>query len=184
MAGWGMIPTSARPRAGSRACRRHRSDRQSRHRWKVGDRVTLPFVCGCGTCPQCASGNHQICDHQFQRGSRIGALLRSTWPSTTRTSIWCISRRRSALWAREPGLPLRDLFPGHRRAGKVSAGQWVAVHGCGGVGLSAIMIASALGANVVAVDINDEKLAFARSIGPWPPSMPRRRRRRSRPSAT
>ncbi|MBS3943706.1 MAG: zinc-binding dehydrogenase, partial [Dethiobacter sp.] len=42
---------------------------------------------------------------------------------------------------------------------------WVAVHGCGGVGLSAIMIAGALGANVVAVDISDEKLDFARSIG-------------------
>ena len=37
-------------------------------RWKIGDRVTLPFVCGCGTCPQCVSGNHQICDHQFQPG--------------------------------------------------------------------------------------------------------------------
>jgi len=49
--------------------------------------------------------------------------------------------------------------------GKVSAGQWVAVHGCGGVGLSAIMIANALGANVVAIDISEEKLNFARSIG-------------------
>jgi len=37
-------------------------------RWKQGDRVTLPFVCGCGTCPQCLSGNHQICDRQFQPG--------------------------------------------------------------------------------------------------------------------
>ncbi|MCP4285675.1 MAG: zinc-binding dehydrogenase, partial [Gammaproteobacteria bacterium] len=47
----------------------------------------------------------------------------------------------------------------------VSAGQWVAVHGCGGVGLSAIMIANALGASVVAIDITDEKLAFARAMG-------------------
>ena len=37
-------------------------------RWRPGDRVTLPFVCGCGTCPQCISGNHQVCDHQFQPG--------------------------------------------------------------------------------------------------------------------
>ena len=49
--------------------------------------------------------------------------------------------------------------------GKVSAGQWVAVHGCGGVGLSAIMIANALGANVVAIDIADDKLDFARELG-------------------
>jgi alcohol dehydrogenase len=36
--------------------------------WKVGDRVTVPFVCGCGVCPQCHSGNHQVCDTQFQPG--------------------------------------------------------------------------------------------------------------------
>ena len=36
--------------------------------WKPGERVTLPFVCGCGSCPQCLSGNHQVCDHQFQPG--------------------------------------------------------------------------------------------------------------------
>ncbi|MGL6250633.1 MAG: zinc-binding dehydrogenase, partial [Billgrantia desiderata] len=49
--------------------------------------------------------------------------------------------------------------------GKASAGQWVAVHGCGGVGLSAIMIANAVGANVVAVDISAEKLQLARELG-------------------
>ena len=32
--------------------------------WRRGDRVTLPFVCGCGSWPQCLSGNHQVCDHQ------------------------------------------------------------------------------------------------------------------------
>ncbi len=37
-------------------------------RWQPGDRVTVPFVGGCGSCPQCASGNHQVCDHQFQPG--------------------------------------------------------------------------------------------------------------------
>jgi len=49
--------------------------------------------------------------------------------------------------------------------GKVSAGQWVAIHGCGGVGLSAIMIATALGANVLAVDITEEKLSLAKKLG-------------------
>jgi len=49
--------------------------------------------------------------------------------------------------------------------GKVSAGQWVAVHGCGGVGLSAVMIASSIGANVIAVDISDEALALAKKLG-------------------
>ena len=49
--------------------------------------------------------------------------------------------------------------------GKTSPGQWVAVHGCGGVGLSAIMIANAIGANVVAIDISDEKLRLASDLG-------------------
>ena len=49
--------------------------------------------------------------------------------------------------------------------GRVTPGEWVAVHGCGGVGLSAVMIASAMGANVVAVDVAPEKLDFARRIG-------------------
>src|SRR5690606_10334960 len=49
--------------------------------------------------------------------------------------------------------------------GRVQPGEWVAVHGCGGVGLSAIMIANAMGANVVAIDLDDEKLAFAKRLG-------------------
>ena len=36
--------------------------------WTIGDRVTVPFVCGCGSCPQCQTGNQQVCDHQTQPG--------------------------------------------------------------------------------------------------------------------
>jgi alcohol dehydrogenase len=49
--------------------------------------------------------------------------------------------------------------------GGVAAGEWVAVHGCGGVGLSAIMIAHALGARPIAVDINARALELARRLG-------------------
>jgi len=48
---------------------------------------------------------------------------------------------------------------------QVTPGQWLAVHGCGGVGLSAIMIARAVGARVIAIDVADDKLALARAIG-------------------
>ena len=37
-------------------------------RWQVGDRVTLPFCCGCGACPQCHAGDHQVCPNQYQPG--------------------------------------------------------------------------------------------------------------------
>ena len=48
---------------------------------------------------------------------------------------------------------------------RVQAGEWVAVHGCGGIGLAAVHIASALGANVIAIDINDKKLMMAKELG-------------------
>ncbi|PMP77274.1 MAG: alcohol dehydrogenase, partial [Chloroflexus aggregans] len=49
--------------------------------------------------------------------------------------------------------------------GRVGAGEWVAVYGCGGVGLSAIMLASALGGQVIGIDINPERLELARAVG-------------------
>ena len=63
------------------------------------------------------------------------------------------------------GCRFATSFRGVVRQGKVSGGQWVAVHGCGGVGLAAIMIAKAIGAQVIALDINEAALAKAREIG-------------------
>src|ERR1022692_4134064 len=48
-----------------------------------------------------------------------------------------------------------------RQIGRVAAGEWVAVFGCGGVGLSAVMIAAASGARVIAIDISPDALALA-----------------------
>ena len=50
-------------------------------------------------------------------------------------------------------------------APQVKAGEWVAVHGCGGIGLSAIHVAAAIGANVIAVDLDDRKLELAKKVG-------------------
>ncbi|HUR98079.1 MAG TPA: zinc-binding dehydrogenase, partial [Pyrinomonadaceae bacterium] len=56
-------------------------------------------------------------------------------------------------------------FRAVKEQAKVGPGHWIAVWGCGGVGLSAIMIAKGLAARVVAIDIADDKLEFARSLG-------------------
>jgi len=48
---------------------------------------------------------------------------------------------------------------------QVRPGEWLAVHGCGGVGLSAVQIGAAIGANVIAVDVSEDKLAAARGEG-------------------
>lgn len=135
-------------------------------RWEIGDRVTLPFVCGCGTCPQCTSGNHQVCDRQFQPGfTHWGSFAEYVAIEYADVNLVRLPDELDYVTAASLGCRFATSFRAIVDRGKVSAGQWVAVHGCGGVGLSAIMIATALGANVVAIDIRDEKLDFARSIG-------------------
>ena len=134
--------------------------------WKRGDRVTVPFVSGCGACPQCHSGNHQVCDHQFQPGfTHWGSF--AEYVSLHRADINLVRLPETLDFATAASLGCRFVtsFRAIVDQAKVSPGQWVAVHGCGGVGLSAIMIANALGANVIAVDIADQKLELARSVG-------------------
>ena len=134
--------------------------------WNIGDRVTLPFVCGCGTCPQCASGNHQVCDRQFQPGfTHWGSFAEYVAIDYADVNLVSLPDEINYITAASLGCRFVTAFRAIVDQGKVSAGQWVAVHGCGGVGLSAIMIANAMGANVVGIDIKDEKLDFARSIG-------------------
>jgi alcohol dehydrogenase len=134
--------------------------------WKPGDRVTLPFVCGCGNCPQCVSGNHQVCDFQFQPGfTHWGAFAEFVAVDYADVNLVRLPDEIDFVTAASLGCRFITSFRAVVAQGKVSAGQWVAVHGCGGVGLSAIMIADALGANVVAIDISDDKLEFAKSVG-------------------
>jgi alcohol dehydrogenase len=135
-------------------------------RWRVGDRVTLPFVCGCGRCPQCASGNHQVCDNQFQPGfTHWGSFAEYVAIQRADINLVRLFYKMTFEAAASLGCRFVTSFRAVVDQGQVTGGQWVAVHGCGGVGLSAILIANALGANVIAVDITDEKLAFARTIG-------------------
>ena len=134
--------------------------------WKAGDRVTLPFVCGCGKCPQCVSGNHQVCDHQFQPGfTAWGSFAEYVAIDYADTNLVLLPESIDFVTAASLGCRFITSFRAIVMQGKVSAGQWVAVHGCGGVGLSAVMIANALGANVIGIDINDDKLDFAKKIG-------------------
>ena len=135
-------------------------------KWKIGDRVTLPFVCGCGDCPQCMSGNHQVCDNQFQPGfTHWGSFAEFVAVNYADINLVAVPTKIDYVTAASLGCRFVTSFRAIVAQGKVSAGQWVAIHGCGGVGLSAIMIANALGASVVAIDINDEKLELARSVG-------------------
>jgi alcohol dehydrogenase len=138
---------------------------QVRH-WKVGDRVTVPFVCACGVCPTCHSGNQQICDDQFQPGfTHWGSFAEYVAVHRAETNLVSLPDSVGFEAAASLGCRFATSFRAVVAQGKVSGGQWVAVHGCGGVGLSAIMIASAMGAQVIAVDISEEKLGLAKAAG-------------------
>ena len=135
-------------------------------KWNIGDRVTVPFVGGCGACPQCASGNQQVCDHQFQPGfTHWGSFAEFVGIHQADTNLVRLPDTLDFAAAASLGCRFVTSFRAVVDQGKTSAGQWVAVHGCGGVGLSAIMIANALGANVVAIDISDDALRLAKALG-------------------
>ena len=134
--------------------------------WKVGDRVTVPFVCACGSCPTCQRGNQQICDDQFQPGfTHWGSFAEFVAVHRAETNLVRLPESVSFESAASLGCRFATSFRGVVAQGKVTGGQWVAVHGCGGVGLSAIMIAAALGAQVIGIDISEEKLALAKAAG-------------------
>ncbi len=134
--------------------------------WQAGDRVTLPFVCGCGICGQCRSGNQQVCDNQFQPGfTGWGSYAEYVAIDYADTNLVALPDEIDFVTAASLGCRFATSFRGVVAQGDVSAEQWVVVHGCGGVGLSAIMIAAAFDARVVAVDVNEKALQLAKKIG-------------------
>jgi len=135
-------------------------------RWKKGDRVTVPFVGGCGHCFECNSGNHQVCEHQFQPGfTAWGSFAEYVAVDYADTNLVALPESLDFATAASLGCRFVTSFRAIVDQGRVGPGDWVAVHGCGGVGLSAIMIATAMGANVVAIDLTPEKLDFAKQMG-------------------
>jgi len=135
-------------------------------KWQVGDRVTVPFCCGCGTCPECATGNPHICDRYTQPGfTQWGAFAEQVEIRFADVNLVHLPDAVDYVTAASLGCRFATSFRAIVQQGKTAPGDWVAVHGCGGVGLSAIMIAHAIGALVIAVDIQPTRLRLAKSIG-------------------
>ncbi|MFK7905109.1 MAG: zinc-dependent alcohol dehydrogenase family protein [Chitinophagales bacterium] len=134
--------------------------------FKIGDRVTVPFVCGCGRCTQCNSGNHQVCDYQSQPGfTHWGSFAEYVRIDFADTNLVKIPDEINDVTAATLGCRFITSYRAIVEQGKVRGGQYVAIHGCGGVGLSAIMIANAFGAQVIAIDIDDDTLNLAKKMG-------------------
>jgi len=134
--------------------------------FRTGDRVTIPFVAGCGSCGECKSGNQQVCDKQSQPGfTHHGSFAEYVTLDYADTNLVKLPEEIDDVTAATLGCRFITSFRAIVAQGKVQKGQHVAIHGCGGVGLSAIMIANALGAQVTAVDINNETLELAKQLG-------------------
>jgi alcohol dehydrogenase len=134
--------------------------------WSVGDRVTVPFVNACGSCPQCAAGEQQVCARQTQPGfTHWGSLAEFVALDAADVNLVAVPEALDLPTAAALGCRYATAFRAVVQVARVRAGEWVAVHGCGGVGLSAVQIAAAAGARVVAVDVAPAALELARELG-------------------
>lgn len=134
--------------------------------WKKGDAVTVPFAVGCGACAQCAAGHQHICDRYFQPGfTAWGSFAELVAVPHADANLVGLPPGLDFVEAASLGCRFSTAFRAVVAQGNVRPGQWVAIHGCGGVGLAAIMIARAVGAEVIAVDIKDEALRAAKECG-------------------
>jgi alcohol dehydrogenase len=134
--------------------------------WAVGDRVTVPFVNACGRCAQCAAGEHQVCSRQTQPGfTSWGSLAELVALDAADVNLVALPDGLDLGAAAALGCRYATAFRAVTQVGRVRPGERVAVHGCGGVGLSAVQIAVAAGARVVAVDVSAGALAMAGRLG-------------------
>jgi alcohol dehydrogenase len=134
--------------------------------FRNGDRVTAPFIIACGACPDCLGGDATVCNNQYVVGfSGWGAFAEMIAVPRADYNLVRLPDAMDFAVAAAMGCRLTTAFRGLVDRAQIRPGEWLAVHGCGGVGLSAIMIASAMGAQVLAVDVNDDALAMARQLG-------------------
>lgn len=135
-------------------------------RWAVGDRVTVPFVCGCGACEWCADGDAQVCPQQTQPGfTGPGSFAERVALHAADLNLVRLPDGVDFVTAASLGCRFATAFRALTVHGRLGPRDWLAVHGCGGVGLSAVMIGAALGARVVAVDVSSAALEQARGLG-------------------
>lgn len=133
-----------------------------------GDHVAVPFNIGDGSCPQCRRGHSNTCENVMPLGfvePVQGAFAEELHVPAADHNLVELPDGVSSVDMAGLGCRFMTSFHALAHRADVAAGDWLAVHGCGGVGLSAVHIGDALGANVVAVDLTDEKLEKAEGLG-------------------
>jgi alcohol dehydrogenase len=136
------------------------------HDLAEGDRIVAPFVCGCGECEPCRLGQHQVCRRQEQPGfTRWGAFAEYTTVPFAAVNAVRVPDGVSDEAAALVGCRVSTAYRGVIERGRLAPGEVLCVHGCGGVGLAAVALGRAVGAHVVAVDLNPAALALATALG-------------------
>lgn len=132
----------------------------------VGDRVTVPFVNACGRCEFCAAGQGQVCPNQTQPGfTHPGSYAEYVAVRAADFNLVRLPDEVDAVTAAALGCRFATAFHALTAQASVRPGEWVAVFGCGGVGLSAVLVAKALGAKVVGVDLSSAARDRALALG-------------------
>ncbi|MCA9167128.1 MAG: zinc-dependent alcohol dehydrogenase family protein [Planctomycetales bacterium] len=135
-------------------------------KFAIGDRVTVPFCVGCGTCEQCEAGHQQVCDNYFQPGfTGWGSFAERVAIPHADANLVALPDALDFESAASLGCRFVTSYRAVIAQGKLQPGEWLAVYGCGGVGLAAIQIGVAQGAHVVAIDVNPTALELARQLG-------------------
>ena len=136
------------------------------HGWRPDDRITAPFVNACGRCGQCRAGDQQVCADQRQPCfTHWGSYAELVVVERAEVNLVRLPPDVDAVAAAALGCRFATAFRAVVHVGRAAPGEWVAVHGCGGVGLSAVLVAVAAGARVVAVDVRRPALDLAVSAG-------------------
>ena len=134
--------------------------------WHVGERVTTPFVVACGVCATCRRGDQQVCEDQRQPGfTGWGSYAELVAIERADVNLVRLPATMTFDVAASLGCRFATAYRAVVLVGQVTEGEWVVVHGCGGVGLAAVMVAASRGARVVAVDVSPASLELAQSVG-------------------
>lgn len=136
--------------------------------WKRGDRVIFPMNPGEGTCEWCRSGNQHICDSGAELVPGVsywGAF--GEYVAVRHADVNLVRLPDAMSFVDSAGMACRYMaaFHGVVDEADVRGGEWVVVHGCGGMGLSAVQVATAVGGRVIAVDVTEKALRAARDLG-------------------
>ncbi len=133
----------------------------------IGERVTVPFVCACGSCAQCRAGHGQVCTRQRQPGfTEPGSFAEYVAVPYAAVNLLRLPDGVSDAGAAGLGCRFATAWRALRLVGRMAPGESVVVFGAGGVGLAAVMIANANDpASVVAVDVSPQALRLAADLG-------------------